>query len=60
MVKTDDKPANDEKALVAPKAKYFSPELQASVEADSLDEATKIIEKEQAERKKAAAKEGKE
>lgn len=58
MGKADEKPTTSEKAIVAPKAKYFSPDLQASVEADSPEQATEIIEKELAERKKAADKEG--
>lgn len=46
------KPSNDNgKVLVTPKEKYFVPALQASVEAESLDEATKLAEKELASRK---------
>ncbi len=58
MGKADEKPTTNDKAIVAPKAKYFSPDLQASVEADSPEQATEVIEKELAERKKAADNEG--
>lgn len=48
----DTKPAADSnKALVTPKELYFVPALQKSVEAESLDEAQKIAEKELANRK---------
>lgn len=45
MADTSEKPQAKDKALVAPKANYFSPEVGA-VEADTLEDAQAIIEKE--------------
>lgn len=42
MSNQTEKPETKDKALVAPKQKYFSPEV-GQVEADSLAEATDII-----------------
>jgi len=58
MVKNAETPEKDSKPLVAEKVKYFSPDLGKSVEADSQEQATEVIEKELAERKKAADNEG--
>lgn len=58
MVNKADTPENAKKPLVAEKVKYFSPDLQRSVEADNQEQATEIIEKELAERKKTADNEG--
>lgn len=59
MADTSEKPQAVNKAVVAPKQRYFSPQLGESVEADNLEDAQAIIEKETKAREKQKAEENK-
>lgn len=48
MVNKADKPETETKAIVAPKQRYFVPELGETVEATDLAEVEKIVQKRKA------------
>jgi hypothetical protein len=48
MVDASKKPEAEKKAVVAPKQRYFVPELGKTVEAKNLDEVADIVKKESA------------